>query len=375
MRILFLDQFSEMGGAQRCLLELCLRGRPGWEIHAGIPGDGPLAGLLRQQSVHVHGLCLDGFTLGRKRVVDARRFLRQLPVVEVEIRALANRLDPAVVYVNGPRLMPAVARAVRGRPIIFHSHNAPGVLSGGWLVSRALHEAQASVIAASNHLANFWRRPARVIYGGVAGPPKGWSPEPGPGGARVGLIGRFAPQKGQREFVMAAAKLRQDFPHSRFLLCGDALFSDSNGRRYQTDVLGKLPPNVRHLGWRDDIYQVLKELDLLVVPSRDEGGIPTVILEAFSAGVAVLATPSGGAGEIIRDGENGFRLASQRASDIAERLHELLSKPETVASAAAAAHRDWRTKFTAEAYRSAVWNVIEGKGQATPPPSPVNAPS
>jgi glycosyltransferase involved in cell wall biosynthesis len=363
MRILFLDQFSELGGAQRCLSEFCAPGhRAGWEAHAAVPGHGPLVRLLEQKSVQVHRLSLGDFALGRKRLADVWRFLSRLSVVEAEVRTLVNRLDPAVIYVNGPRLMPAVWRAARGRRIIFHTHNAPGALSGGWMVSRALHETRASIIAASRHLAAFWRMPARVIYGGVAGPPNGWSRMLPRGGARVGLIGRFAPQKGQREFVTAAASLRDAFPDARFLLCGDALFGDSNGQHYQRHVLSDLPSNVRHLGWRDDVYEVLKELDLLVVPSRNEGGIPTVILEAFSTGVAVLATPSGGAAEIIKEGENGFLLASPRVPAITGRLRELFSQPGLIAHAADAARREWRKRFHAEIYRSTVWDVIEGRG-------------
>ena len=237
--------------------------------------------------------------------------------MEAEIRSLVNRLEPAVVYVNGPRLMPAVARAARGCRIVFHSHSAPTARNGSWLVSRALDRAGASIIAASTYLANHWGRPARVIYGGVAGPPRGWSRLPPRAGPRVGLIGRFAPQKGQREFVMAAASLSRDFPNARFLLCGDALFGDSRARSYQREVLRSLPPNVQHVGWRDDVYEVLRELDLLVVPSEKEGGIPTVVLEAFSARVAVLATPVGGVAEVLRDGENGFLLGSREAPAIA----------------------------------------------------------
>src|SRR5579859_8167135 len=43
MTILFLDQFSDLGGAQRCLLDLlpAVRDR-GWRAHVAAPGDGPL---------------------------------------------------------------------------------------------------------------------------------------------------------------------------------------------------------------------------------------------------------------------------------------------------------------------------------------------
>ena len=115
---------------------------------------------------------------------------------------------------------------------------------------------------------------------------------------------------------------------------------------------------MRHLGWRDDVYDVLAGLDLLVLPSGEEGGIPSVILEAFASGVAVLACPAGGIPEILVEGENGFLLPSQAAESIAARLEELLGAPDRIAAAAARAQRLWRERFTANRFRSEIWETI-----------------
>jgi glycosyltransferase involved in cell wall biosynthesis len=102
----------------------------------------------------------------------------------------------------------------------------------------------------------------------------------------------------------------------------------------------------------------LRTLDLLVVPSASEGGIPMVILEAFAAGVPVLATAVGGVGEVLSDGQNGFLLPSPSASAIERRLRELLPHRDLLARAAERAHRIWRERFTAERYRNEVWETV-----------------
>jgi glycosyltransferase involved in cell wall biosynthesis len=353
-----------MGGAQRCLLELFPAERSsGWEAHAALPGDGPLVRLLGERGVLVHRLSLSNYSLGGKGVTDLGRFLRDLPIVEAEIRTLVNQLRPAVVYVNGPRLMPAVARAVHGCRVVFHSHNTPRALTGKWLVESALDCTRASIIAASRHIAEHWSRPARVIYGGVTGPPQGWSRLPEGTGPRVGLIGRFAPLKGQKEFVLAARMLHRELPGARFALCGDVLFGDARAERFRKEVLQDLPPNVEHAGWCDDVYGVLRGIDLLVIPSGREGGIPTVALEAFSARVPVLSTPAGGTAEVLRDGENGFLLASREPAAIAERLRDLLPRRDLLDDAAEAAYRQWEANLTASRYRAEVWDLIlRGEG-------------
>jgi glycosyltransferase involved in cell wall biosynthesis len=139
---------------------------------------------------------------------------------------------------------------------------------------------------------------------------------------------------------------------------GDTLFGDPGAESYKEELLALAPACVRFLGWRDDIYEVLRTLDLLVLPSAAEGGIPMVILEAFAAGVPVLATPVGGVPEILSDGRNGFLLPSPSASVIERRLRKLLPRRELLAHTAESAHRLWREKFTAERYRNEVWETV-----------------
>lgn len=330
MKILFLDQFSELGGGQLCLLDLLPQ--PGWEAHVAAPGSGPLVERLRRLGAVVHRLPALGKGL---------RYVSELPAVTREIRGLVARIEPDVVYVNGPRVMPAVTP---GRPVIFHAHNRPNA-AARWLVRRAVRRTRATVIAASRFA---WE--GRVVYGGVAGSLLVQR------GQAIGLIGRFSPQKGQKEFVLAAAQLPTDW---RFILCGDAQFG---GTRYRDRVLATAPPSVQYLGWRDDVYEVLANLGMLVVPSAGEGGVPRVILEAFAAGVPVLALDSGAIPEVVRDGENGFLLSSSAPSEIARRLRELAPQPERLAAVAARARREWQERFTVERYRREIWEVVEAAG-------------
>src|SRR6185369_341462 len=109
----------------------------------------------------------------------------------------------------------------------------------------------------------------RVIYSGVEGPSTPLVARV-TGGPRIGLIGRIHPQKGQRELVLAARELASAWPEAEFVLCGAALFGDPRAKRYQEEVLALTPPSVRYLGWSDDVYGVLADLDLLVVPSAEE---------------------------------------------------------------------------------------------------------
>lgn len=64
-----------------------------------------------------------------------------------------------------------------------------------------------------------------------------------------------------------------------------------------------------------DAAQVFADMDALIVPSTWYENTPFVVLEAFAAGVPVIASDLGGLREIVRDGENGvlFRAGDAQA--------------------------------------------------------------
>lgn len=67
MNLLLLDQFSEMGGAQRCLLDLIPAFRErGWRISAAMPGGGPMFERMASMDVSVTRLPCRPYSSGSK---------------------------------------------------------------------------------------------------------------------------------------------------------------------------------------------------------------------------------------------------------------------------------------------------------------------
>ena len=68
------------------------------------------------------------------------------------------------------------------------------------------------------------------------------------------------------------------------------------------------------VGERDDIPELLRRIDLLVMPSLHEG-IPQIGLQALACGAPVLASDVGGLPTIIQDGVTGTLVASHDPAD------------------------------------------------------------
>lgn len=79
---------------------------------------------------------------------------------------------------------------------------------------------------------------------------------------------------------------------------------------------------------RERLGDVLAETDVLIVPSRWYENTPFVVLEAFAAGVPVVATDLGGLSELVEDGVNGELFALDDVADLRGRLERLAREPD-----------------------------------------------
>ena len=72
---------------------------------------------------------------------------------------------------------------------------------------------------------------------------------------------------------------------------------------------------------------VFAGMDALVVPSTWYENTPFVVLEAFAAGVPVLASDLGGLREVVRDGENGLLFRAGDAASLRAAIERLVAEP------------------------------------------------
>ena len=80
-------------------------------------------------------------------------------------------------------------------------------------------------------------------------------------------------------------------------------------------------------GQRNDIADIMRRLDIFVLPSKAEG-ISNTILEAMATGLPVVATGVGGNPELIDDDETGLLVEKENNEEMADALLEYANDPE-----------------------------------------------
>ncbi len=136
----------------------------------------------------------------------------------------------------------------------------------------------------------------------------------------VGIVGRLEAVKRVDLFLEVAHCLSRELPSVRFVIAGTgreetALRESLRGSDLERRTL--------FLGERDDIYDVMRAMDLLLITS-DHEGLPTVLLEALALGVPVVARNVGGIGEVISDCVSGRLVNSADARTLASASLPLL---------------------------------------------------
>ncbi len=165
--------------------------------------------------------------------------------------------------------------------------------------------------------------------------------------SRIGILGRITPLKGHEFFLMAMKEVIKIFPDAKGFVIGDAPASKQN---YYQDLL-KLRENlglssyVDFLPGTQNVYEAIKNLDLLVLATTTPEAFGRVLVEAQAVGTPVVATRVGGVLDIIEHGKNGWLVPPQDAQVLAEQIIQILKNPENVSACIREARHSVEEKF------------------------------
>lgn len=138
----------------------------------------------------------------------------------------------------------------------------------------------------------------------------------------IGSVARFSTDKDQETLIRAFnALLKEGITKIRLVLVGDG--DTRAGLEKLVRDLG-IQDKVIFTGSRSDILDVLRSLDIYVLPSHTEG-LSISLLEAMSTGCRVVASAVGGNVEIIEDHVNGLLVKDSDVQGMAAVLRSLLS--------------------------------------------------
>lgn len=356
----------ELFGSDRMLWESATGLREqGERVVVALPERGPLVEKLRAAGVEV--LIPPMFVL-RKSSLHPRNWFR---TVRDAIRgtvasvAIVRRLRPRTLYVSTIvlPLWPLVGR-LAGVPTVTHIHEAEA--SASWFVNAALyapHLASHRIIANSRFTLQTVRatlpalaRRATVIHNGVASPAVVEPPRVGIDRLRIGYVGRLSHRKGPDVALEALDLLTQRGVDAELHLVG-AVFSGNEGfdRQLRAGAVARgVDDRVRYLGFQPDIWPLLADMDVLVVPSRQDESFGNTAVEGVLAARPVIASDIAGLREAVGPYEAVTFVAPGDVGALADALQAVADAWDRKRTAALVDRQAAQERFAPAAYREAI---------------------
>jgi glycosyltransferase involved in cell wall biosynthesis len=339
----------EPGGAEQLLIGLA-----GALNRAGIDVSviclqralGPIAQAVRAAGATVEGMDLP--RLAHPAAIPAlrHRLLQLQPDVvhshlqDADILAGLARPDrvPLVSTRHLAHTLPGRRNAVRDRLAAYVLWRraariiAVSRFAAGWYQSR-FPTRRGQLVVVPNGVTDHGRRRQRALVRAELGVP---------GGSLVAaMAGVMRPGKGHDVAIRVMERVAPA-AGGVLLLIGDGPREDQIRATAAQSVA-----DIRLLGHRTDVPDLLAASDLLLLPSEREA-LPTVAIEAMAVGIPVVATRTGGIPEVVTDGETGMLRSPGDVEGLARAVNRLAAEPDLAAELGRRSRARYEREFTVE---------------------------
>jgi len=384
MTILFLHSSSDLYGASRVLTDIV-------KVAAGerhrclviLSEDGPLSTELRTFGAEVRIIRLG--ILRRKYFTPKGLINRIFFLVRAICKTsrLIRKEKVNLVYSNTTAVLAgAFAAKITGRKHVWHVHEtleSPRMLVRflGFMLRYFSHKA----IMVSEATHKNWEKIRKFRKGQLCVIHNGINPKPylnnrngilrkdlgiGPEILLIGMVGRVHNGKGQDYFLKMARLIADRIKNVRFVMIGDAfpgyeyLYKKIDSQIHDLS----LDDSVTRLGFRNDIPEILGDLDIFILPSTLPDSLPTTILEAMASAVPVVTTTNGGAKELVIHNANGFHIPIYDEAEAVTVMAPLLTDAGLRSTMGNNGRQRVIENFSPEAFRDKISLVISEFSQS-----------
>ena len=334
MKILYLSACSQLGGAERALLDLLASIRAAnseVSLHVVTTENGPLVSECRALGVEATVLCLPKRVARLGDAASEQSLLHLFAAAPsiigylLRLRRVTRSFAPDVVHTNGFKMHLLGALAKPGAAtLVWHIHD---FVSSRPVMARLLRHlsrfcnvavANSGAVAADVRDVCGGRLEVKTIHNAVdlerfsttaraidLDELAGMRPSV-PDTIRVGLVGTLARWKGHETFLRALSLLPRDLPVRGYII-GDAIYQ-TDGSQHSIHELRALAhklgvaSRVGFTGFIDNTASAMRALDIVVHASIDREPFGLVIAEAAACGNSIIASQNAGATELMHDG-------------------------------------------------------------------------
>lgn len=325
--ILYLTYSLNVGGLEKMVLDLAVRVNKGPYSVAvcAFEQEGALTAEFERNNV-------PALNLSKKPGLDLALVKNLLAIVK------ERGIDIVHTHDATPWLYGGILKMIHPQIKLVHTEhsNVPGNSSKLKILEYLLAKISNVVIADSQAVADFLVKKAKIssksikiIYNGIdvdrfaaskisidpGAQPKDREP------AKIGITARLAAVKDHTTLLQAFRRVLNETKEVELWIIGDGELAGEL-KKVSKDL--NINEQVKFLGNRDDVPEILKTINIFTLSSKSEG-LSLAILEAMAAALPVVATEVGGNPEIVISGTTGLLVPPANPEKLAQSILHLLN--------------------------------------------------
>jgi glycosyltransferase involved in cell wall biosynthesis len=368
--ILLLHSSNDLYGASKIFLQLIdLFISKDFNVHVVLPEKGKLEGFLIKKNIKIEYKKLGVL---RKKYLNPRGLINRLVTNIKAIKFLSNYIKNHsidLVYTNTSTVLcGGIAAKKNGIPSLFHIHEIPiGNKFYEFFSGKIINRISSKVLTVSNSVKNHWLKDISEhkierVYNGI---------EYNKTDSIIKLdrdqddfvitsVARIIPYKGHGYLIEIADQLIKKSSKFKFLIVGDTLPSYLS---YEKSVNKKvkdlgLENQIKFLGFRNDVSNILKQSDLFIHPAIAPDPLPTVLFEALHNDLPTVATNLGGAIEILDNGNNGLLIPYNDPKKAANLINEYCSNAKLQKKHLENSKKNFKINFNSESFNKNILKEV-----------------
>jgi len=368
-KILILHSSNDLYGASKIFLQIIqILKNSEYEIHVVLPSKGPLDNLINQNA-HV---CYHSLGVLRKMYLNPLGLINRLVTNLKAIKFLSNYIKHNsidLVYTNTSTILcGGIASRKNNIPSLFHIHEIPtGNKLYEFLSGKMINKYSNRVLTVSESVKKHWVKyidsnKIYRIYNGIVFEKEVEliELEKDESDFVITSIARIIPYKGHDYLIDIAIELIDKSKKFKFLIVGDTLPSyvsyELSIKQRIKDL--KLENQIKFLGFRNDVSNILKQSDLFIHPAISPDPLPTVLFESLHYGVPTVATNLGGAIEILDNGNNGLLIPYNDPKKAAVLINEYCNNIKLQKMHLENSKKNFKINFSSESFNKNILKEV-----------------
>ncbi len=348
-KILVVARGNAVAGAERVTLDVLSGLKDKYDVFCIYNGwnDGVFEKALKNMNIKSAPIKLGWFYI--TQIWWTLDTLINLPKALWSIRKIIKKFQPDIIYTSNDRFIYAASFLLNKIPVFFHVHDSYQYNKRGKMVLKKIDADVTKYIAVSNFIkedlgvCGIDKSKVEVIHNGIRLTEEIDENQKGEF-LTLGIVGQVIPRKGHEDLINALAILKEKKYHFKCKIIGKGdeeyiSFIKNQIKQYnlQDDIVWE--------GYKDTLAEIYKDLNVVLVPTRNEEAFPLVPIEANSFRKPVIVSNKRGFLDFTINNENGFIVEPNAPKQIANAIEQFFINPQLLQSMGDKGRLKVETKF------------------------------